>query len=43
MMDRDVNAARNIFLKNEHLLTWALRVQVPGDAHSEVVRCAKSA
>jgi IS605 OrfB family transposase len=26
--DRDVNAARNIFLKNEHLLTWSNRVQV---------------
>ena len=26
--DRDVNAARNIFLKNEHLLTWGRRVQV---------------
>jgi putative transposase len=38
-MDRDVNAARNIYLKNEYLLTWALRVRVPGDAFSEVVRC----
>lgn len=27
-MDRDVNAARNIFLKNEHLLSWNLRFQV---------------
>lgn len=26
--DRDVNAARNIFLKNEHLLTWTNRVRV---------------
>lgn len=26
--DRDVNAARNIFLKNEHLLSWDLRFQV---------------
>ena len=26
--DRDVNAARNIFLKNEHLLSWDLRSQV---------------
>jgi putative transposase len=38
-MDRDVNAARNIYLKNEHLLTCALRVQVTGDAYSEVVGC----
>jgi len=27
-MDRDVNAARNIFLKNEHLLSWNLRFRV---------------
>lgn len=26
--DRDVNAARNIYLKNEHLLSWDLRFQV---------------
>ena len=26
--DRDINAARNIFLKNEHLLSWDLRSQV---------------
>jgi len=36
--DRDVNAARNIFLKNEHLLSWTNRVQGVGDAYSEVVR-----
>lgn len=27
-LDRDVNAARNIFLMNENLLTWTNRVQV---------------
>lgn len=26
--DRDINAARNIFLKNDHLLSWDLRSQV---------------
>lgn len=29
VMDRDVNAARNIYLKNEYLLSWDLRSQVP--------------
>ena len=28
LMDRDVNAARNIYLKNEYLLSWDLRSQV---------------
>lgn len=27
VLDRDVNAARNIYLMNEHLLTWTLRVR----------------
>lgn len=35
--DRDVNAARNIFLKNEHLLTLDYRSRVTGDAYSKVV------
>lgn len=26
--DRDVNASRNIYMMNEHLLTWTLRVQL---------------
>ncbi len=30
VLDRDVNAARNIYLMNEHLLAWTLRVQQSG-------------
>ncbi len=35
ILDRDINAARNIYLMNEHLLSWTLRVQ-NGDAYSIV-------
>ncbi|KAK1941770.1 putative transposase [Phytophthora citrophthora] len=30
VLDRDVNAARNIYMMNEHLLTWTLWVQQSG-------------